>query len=289
MLSAWTSKFELFLPLNLTMVLKGNWVAETFLVPLNCGSTNCFYSKCYSMPVMLVSSDTGAQEEKLYKRSWAQCESAETWAFNPTMNFLIIWTMFNKLIFSGYVGSFMSFKRMGMNRVACLTKRSYKPLDLASNANFFFFFFARIFSIHNWFDSFGCTGVYWVAILFCIAAILVYISLESLSLTTVKLTDGKFIVKNYSINQRIVVPKTFYPNKLSITVTMRKSSEIFEKSNVPTKSYTYRVESDYEERGYIVGRPKHISRIGWKHYCCCRKWSRQSINFNSLICSGAWP
>lgn len=64
-------------------------------------------------------------------------------------------------------------------------------------------------------------------------------------------------MEKYSINQRVLIVKTFYQNQSSITVTMRKLREIFGRNNVPTKRTIYRVVNDFEERGSVGDRPKH--------------------------------
>lgn len=100
-------------------------------------------------------------------------------------------------------------------------------------------------------------GVRREGILLCFAAIVVNVSLDSSYLAVVKYTRGKFIMEKYSINQRVLIVKTFYQNQSSITVTMRKLREIFGRNNVPTKRTIYRVVNDFEERGSVSDRPKH--------------------------------
>ncbi|KAI8123095.1 hypothetical protein CVS40_6188 [Lucilia cuprina] len=56
-------------------------------------------------------------------------------------------------------------------------------------------------------------------------------------------------MEKYSINQRVLIVKTFYQNQSSITVTMRKLREIFGETNVPTKRTILRVVNDFEEEG----------------------------------------
>ncbi|KAI8115008.1 hypothetical protein CVS40_12678 [Lucilia cuprina] len=64
-------------------------------------------------------------------------------------------------------------------------------------------------------------------------------------------------MEKYSINQCVLIVKTFYQNQSSITVTMRKLREIFGRNNVSTKRSIYRVVNDFEERRSVGDRPNH--------------------------------